>query len=271
MKQENRGIWKFARLLPPVGSVNQYTLGEGNTRLIEKDGVFFTEEADGTEFVTASECDRRKGEFDFLIPRRRVAYRRVHGPIAGWIIGEEDIRQNRVTEIAGGCPEGKSGCYLVNFIRRAENPDSVFMVRYDALDQLEGQAESPPGIVLEKGDQNGPIKTERVPDSVLLHYLVRVLTARPGLETRQSPGGATSSGELGDVVEFIGIKEQFSPDRRVEGNAGDLGNRVIKLAGKKTRPIIDQSQVDHRSGPGAAELEYLVCALRIKSPDVAQA
>jgi len=41
MKQENRGIWKFARLLPPVGSVNQYTLGEGNTRLIEKDGVFF--------------------------------------------------------------------------------------------------------------------------------------------------------------------------------------------------------------------------------------
>src|SRR5574341_1476623 len=215
--------------------------------------------------------DRRKGEFEFLIPRRGVAYRRVHGPIAGWIIGEEDIRQNRVTQIAGGCPEGQSGCYLVNLICRAEHPDSLFVVRDDALDKLEGQAESPPRIVLEKRNENGAIKTERVPDGMLLHDLVPILTARSGLETRQCPGGAVSSGKLGDVVELIGIKEQFSPDRRVEGNAGELSNRVIKLAGKKARSIIHQPQVDHGPGPEAPELEYLVRALRVKSPDVAQA
>lgn len=41
MKQENKGIWAFAHLLPPASPAHQLSLGEGSTKLQKKDGIFF--------------------------------------------------------------------------------------------------------------------------------------------------------------------------------------------------------------------------------------
>ena len=46
MKQENNGIWKFSSLLPPLLPVFQLTSGEGSTRLIRKEGIYFKCEFD---------------------------------------------------------------------------------------------------------------------------------------------------------------------------------------------------------------------------------
>ena len=46
MKQEKRGIWKYTPLLPSVPLKFRLTLGEGSTRLVKKEGIFFKCEFD---------------------------------------------------------------------------------------------------------------------------------------------------------------------------------------------------------------------------------
>src|SRR4030042_3312682 len=40
-KQEIKGIWKYEDYFPPIKDVNKVTLGEGKTRLIDIDNVYF--------------------------------------------------------------------------------------------------------------------------------------------------------------------------------------------------------------------------------------
>ena len=89
---------------------------------------------------------------------------------------------------------------------------------------------------------------------------------------------------LRDIVRLGGVKGDFASDRSIYRERSDLVDRVIKMAGKDVRSIVNQFHVNHAGGPhlpgtlskrdGAADagdLEDHVSSLGIEAPDVTQA
>src|SRR5713226_5672094 len=155
--------------------------------------------------------------------------------------------------------------------------DSVFVVKDDRLEYLETHSEWTQRIFLKKGDQRAAVEAERVADRVFLHDPIRIRHAvfamGSSLQTREGACRADSAGEIGDVIGFVRIEGEFSPDRGVERDRGDLSHGVIEVGCEDACTVIDQVYAC-RGGAGYSQAPHFkdhVRSLRIEAPDVAEA
>ena len=153
---------------------------------------------------------------------------------------------------------------------------AVLVIKNDTLKNLKGHSERSPGVILQERYQGGPVEPQHVAQGIFLNDAVRVFRIGTGLETK-------TSRVQGDIVRLGRVKGHFASDRRIDRDRGDLIHRIVKMAGKDVRAVVNQFHISYAGGPtslaerqsgGAADagdLEDHVASLGIESPDVTQA
>jgi hypothetical protein len=118
---------------------------------LEEDRILLGEQSKISKFImtTIEGADQTQG--NFLIPGRRISHRWIGAPVAGRVVAQEDIGQDRIAQISGADSEGEIGGNHFYLFRAGEWVYALLMIKNDALKNLKGHSERAPGVVLQEG------------------------------------------------------------------------------------------------------------------------
>src|SRR5438128_2582476 len=94
-------------------------------------------------------ADQTQGHF--FIPGRRIRHRRIGAPVAGRVVAQEDVGQDRIAQISGADSESEIRRHRLYFLRAAKRMYTILVIKNDALKNLKGHSERAPRVVLQEG------------------------------------------------------------------------------------------------------------------------